>query len=386
MTDTYENKLKNANTANRIAAKQYDQMNVPMTGDPEKDNITILPNFPPLMHNIPEYDIEKNPFNFIYVDLTHDCNMECEFCYNPVRTYDSLDIDWFEEVCRTLPHPVNFRLVGGEPTMYPHLGRVLDACTKYGHQAAITTNGLKLASMKYAKELKVILDRNPKAIVALSMNGGFDNDDWYVEIDGVSTRKSKVKALENMLELGYRRIAIAAIIVKGMNEDLIQSFYDKAIQHPGQITNIRFRTASKQGRYDEEIFDEGEQTSYTGRQLDDLIKTILPEANKPIKMIRDGKIPTNGAGVPLNVPGLKCNECCFMYYIQPQLWVATVEFGSHNSSLCWRRGQLVTGNRKIQPFHHYVDELSRYIQTYKPSGIRDTPKTIQARLIQIKEM
>jgi len=64
-----------------------------------------------------------------------------------------------------------------------------------------------------------------------------------------------------------------------------------------------------------------------------------------------------------------------MYYIRPQLWVATVEFGSHNSALCWRRGQLVQGNKVIQPFHHYMDELSRYIQTYKPSGIKETAKT-----------
>ena len=69
-----------------------------------------------------------------------------------------------------------------------------------------------------------------------------------------------------------------------------------------------------------------------------------------------------------------------MYYIRPQLWVATVEFGSHNSALCWRRGQLVQGNQVIQPFHHYMDELSRYIQTYKPSGIKETAKTKTARI------
>lgn len=177
------------------------------------------------------------------------------------------------------------------------------------------------------------------------------------------------------MELGYRRVCINAIIVKGLNEGLVKEFYDKALEHTGQITNIRFRTAAKQGRWDEEIFDEGEQTSYTGLQLDEYIKSIIPEARSPIKVIRDGYHPSTGSGVRLNNPQLKCNQCCFMYYIRPQLWVATVEFGSHNSALCWRRGQLVQGNKVIQPFHHYMDELSRYIQTYKPSGIKETAKT-----------
>jgi molybdenum cofactor biosynthesis enzyme MoaA len=367
---------KNVSSAERIAAKPSTDMNLPMTGNPVLDNITILEDKPPLFHNIPEYDIENNPFSFLYVDLTYDCNMECEFCYNPVRTYGMLDIEWFEDVCRRLPHPVNFRLLGGEPTLYPLLGRALDACTKYGHQAAVVTNGLRLASMNYATKLKEILDRNPTVNVSLSMNGGLHNDDWYVAIDGESRRAKKVKALENMLELGYRRLCINAIIVRGLNEGLVKQFYDKALQHPGQITNIRFRTAAKQGRWNDEIdaFDEAEhdQTSYTGLELDNYIKTIIPEANKPIKVIRDGYNPSTGSGVRLNNPNLKCNQCCFMYYIRPQLWIATIEFGSHNSALCWRRGQLVQGNKVIQPFHHYMDELSRYIQTYKPSGIRET--------------
>ena len=321
----------------------------------------------------------------MYVDMTYDCNMECEFCYNPVRNYSTLDIDWFEDVCARLPHPVNFRLLGGEPTLYPHLDRALDAVTKHGHQAAIVTNGLRLASMNYAKKLKKVLDRNPTANVSLSMNGGMHHDDWYLAIDGESRRAKKVKALENMLELGYRRLCINAIIVKGLNEGLVQEFYDKALEYPGQITNIRFRTAAKQGRWDEDVFDEGEQTSYTGLQLDEYIKTIIPEAGNPIKVIRDGYNPSTGSGVRINNPKLKCNQCCFMYYIRPQLWVATVACGSHNSALCWRRGQLVQGNKVIQPMHHYMDELSRYIQTYKPTGVRETAKQKAMKSIPIQE-
>ena len=72
----------------------------------------------------------------------------------------------------------------------------------------------------------------------------------------------------------------------------------------------------------------------------------------------------------INNPNLKCNQCCMMYYIKPKLWVATVEFGSYNSSLCWRRGQFINSTKTIQPAHHYIDELSRYVNTYVPDGMK----------------
>ena len=51
--------------AERVEFKPTEEMNAPMTGDPTKDNITILDDKPPLFHSIPEYDIENNPFSFL---------------------------------------------------------------------------------------------------------------------------------------------------------------------------------------------------------------------------------------------------------------------------------------------------------------------------------
>lgn len=369
---------RNADALERVAAKINVPMNKPLTGDLLKDNITVLDDAPPVFHDLPEYDIEKNPFSFLYVDLTFECNMECGFCYNPVRSYKNMDIEWFEDVCKRLPRPVAFRLLGGEPTLYPHLERALDACTKYGHQAAVVTNGLRFSSKTFAKNFKKVMDRNPTATISLAFNGGFVHDEWYEQIDGENRRKKKLKALENLLEFGYRRMAINAIIVKGVNEGVIDEFYEKALKHPGQITNIRFRTAAKQGRWNEDAFDEfHDQTSYTGIELDQVIKQRIPDAARPLKYIRDGYTPSHGDGTIIKSDKLKCNQCCFMYYIGPQLWVANVEFGSHNSALCWRRGQLVPSQDNIVPFHHYMDELSRYINTYEPDGINETNRDIQ---------
>jgi len=367
---------KNLDPVSRVMTKINEPMNLPMTGVPEKDGITLLPDRPPIFHNIPNYDITKNPFSFLYIDMTYKCNMECGFCDTPVRHYNDMPIEVFEELCANLPRPVNMRLLGAEPTLYPKLFEAIKIGTKYGHQLAIVTNGIRLSNKSYVKGLKNAIDTcdNPGLVnLSISLNGGFERDDWYETIDhDISHRKKKVQGFENVVEAGFKRLCINAIIVKNLNEGVIKEFYDKATSLPtGVVTNIRFRTAAKQGRYVEDLYESPEEhTSYSGVELNEYIKTIIPEANAPIKWLRDGINPSDGAGNLINNPNLKCNQCCMMYYIKPKLWVATVEFGSHNSALCWRRGQFITSTKTIQPAHHYIDEMSRYVNTYIPAGMK----------------
>lgn len=370
-----KNSIINPSVQERIKAKDIG-MNLPMTGNPELDNITLLPDRPPIFHNVPNYEIEKNPYSFLYLDMTYKCNMECGFCDTPIRHYKDMPIETFEELCAKLPRPVNMRFVGAEPTLYPKLKEAIHIGTKYGHQLAIVTNGIRLSNKNFVKDLKNAIDTcvDPKLVnLSISLNGGFERDDWYESIDhDISHRAKKVKGFWNVVDAGFKRLCINSIIVKNLNEGVIKEFYDVATKLPqGVVTNIRFRCASKQGRYVESLYEnEDDHISYTGVELNNYIKTIIPEANEPIKWIRDGIHPSDGAGNRINNPNLKCNQCCMMYYIRPKLWIATVEFGSLNSALCWRRGQFVTSTKTIQPAHHYIDELSRYVNTYVPDGMK----------------
>ena len=371
--DKFKNNLK---PRERVFSKVDDAMNLPMTGDPDKDNITLLPDRPPVFHNVPNYELEKNPFSFLYLDMTYKCNMECGFCDTPIRHYKDMPIEVFEDLCRRLPRPVNMRFVGAEPTLYKNLHKAIEIGTKYGHQLAIVTNGIRLSSKRFVADLKRTIDNcaNPNLVnLSVSLNGGFEHDEWYETIDhDISHRRKKVMGFWNLVEAGFRRVCINAIIVRNLNEGVIKQFYDVATSlPPGVVQNIRFRCAAKQGRYVEDLYQaEEEQTSYTGLELNEYIKSVIPEANKPLKWIRDGIHPSDGAGNRINNPNLKCNQCCMMYYIKPKLWVATVEFGSHNSAMCWRRGQFVTSTQTIQPAHHYIDELSRYVNSYVPDGMK----------------
>ena len=235
----------NLDPIERVQSKQY-EMNLPMTGNPEEDNITILDNMPPIFHNAPVYDLNKNPFSFIYIDTNYKCNMECGFCDTPVRHYKDLEIDAFEELCAKLPYKVAMRFVGGEPTLWSKMFKALEIAEKYKHQVAVVTNGIKLANKTYAKELYNVWKNNPSFNISVSLNGGLYNDEWYEKVDhDKSWRKQKVKGLQNIIELGFKKICTNAIIVKGLNEGVVKQFYDLATSLPaGTITNIRYRCAA----------------------------------------------------------------------------------------------------------------------------------------------
>ena len=103
-----------------------------------------------------EFDIENNPYDTIYVDLTYRCNMTCQFCYNPIRTLPDLDLNYFEDVCKKLPNKVLFRLLGGEPTLHKQFFEFIKIAHQYNHLVSIVTNGLKFNNKQFVSDFKLL--------------------------------------------------------------------------------------------------------------------------------------------------------------------------------------------------------------------------------------
>ena len=125
-----------------------------------------------------ELDPEHNHFSDVMVDVTHRCNMSCKNCYIPNRNIPDLDADILIETIKKFPNKTMIRVVGAEPTMRKDLPQLIRRIRETGHRATLLTNGLRLASDRYVKELK----SNRLSHIYLSLNG-VDNDDWYEEID-----------------------------------------------------------------------------------------------------------------------------------------------------------------------------------------------------------
>ena len=139
---------------------------------------------------------EENTFKTISIQTTYKCQMKCANCYlgdmlNNDKFAD-IDLDKYEDVLKRLPNRCDIRLIGAEPTMNPNLFEPVRIARKHGHRPSLLTNGLKLRSYEYARELK----KSGINMLGISMNGGLD-DDMYELLDNGRYAKQKMIALEN---------------------------------------------------------------------------------------------------------------------------------------------------------------------------------------------
>lgn len=190
-----------------------------------------------------EIDPKDSEYKYVYVDLVHRCNMECNNCYLPNRDFPDVEYDDLINFIDKFTIRTEFRLIGGEPTLYDRLSDVIKYITehKLNHRVTLVTNGLKLASKRYVKSLKDAgLNR-----IYLSMNG-FDEDDIYEKIDDMKCAKLKMKALENIL-VNKIGMSVGFIVVKGLNEHLIDKMIDYFTSNRSRMT-FEFRNIGNIGR------------------------------------------------------------------------------------------------------------------------------------------
>ncbi|HYE73418.1 MAG TPA: radical SAM protein [Blastocatellia bacterium] len=185
---------------------------------------------------------ENCPFESIFIDVTHRCNMACHNCYIPNRTIPDLDAAWLDEIFSRLPRGRFVRLVGAEPTVRKDLPELIQSVRKNGHHPVLMTNGLKLNDRSYLSELK----NAGLQVVYLSMNGAFD-DELYYEIDAMRCAEQKTRAFEN-LRAEHIYTSIGMIIARGINEQAVDSLL-KACQSTRNVREFHIRSIGPIGRY-----------------------------------------------------------------------------------------------------------------------------------------
>jgi len=192
---------------------------------------------------IREIEPEESTYTYVYIDLVHSCNMECNNCYLPNRDYPDADLEKLKNFISKFNLRTEFRLIGGEPTLYSHLVELISfiKSNPLNHRVTLVTNGLKLSSKRYVKSLSDAgLNR-----IYLSMNG-FDNDDIYQKLDNMKCAKLKMKALENILD-NQIGMSVGYIIVKNVNEYLIDNMI-RYFKKNRQRMTFEFRNIGEVGR------------------------------------------------------------------------------------------------------------------------------------------
>lgn len=298
-----------------------------------------------------EYPVEENPFISLGVDLTYRCNMSCTYCYNPLRELADMELSYFEDVCRRLPRAVQFKFLGGEPTLHPDFMGFILAARRYRHEVTVLSNGRRYTDLPFVKALAA-LNREARFILGLSMDGGSSRDDVYSEINNEHCLAWKMEALEMLDRHFGGRVEISAIIVRGLNEGVIEELIGLADRYPKTVRYIHFRTAAKTGRW-------GEPVPYAMEELKELVRPHFTAAQFQPQCLWE----------PHCVPGEGC-DACYRFRPTPRLQISLIEFATPRAATCHKRGKVVDQKFLVQSFFENIRHTSETLM----DGIAGRPR------------
>ena len=289
------------------------------------------------MGSLKTWKVHESPFPIIYVDLTTRCNMKCNFCYMAGREDGhDIDVDYFEDVCKTLPQHVTFRFIGGEPTLHPRFFDIMAIARKYRHLPTVASNGKKYCDRNFVKEMKKV-----GGIYSTTLSGGTTNREAYKLIDGEDCLDWKVEAINNIAEIGVRHSVLSSIIMRGLNEDTIDDLRKFAEKHRKVFRYLKVRSTLNVGRC-------GGPHPYTTDDFEDFLLPRYFDMSK-FKLIYSTKDSDK-------IEICKDRRCCYYFVYDGFLTVSFVEFGSPNSRICWKRGKLDNDynlTKWFEEIHHY---------------------------------
>ena len=145
----------------------------------------------------------------VFIDVTNRCNMNCPICLAnipamgfrfdpPMAYFDKI----FQRLAQFESKP-KIQLFGGEPTVRKDLLDIINlAKEKYGLQARITTNGLRLADEEYCKQL---------VATGTQFMFSFDGRDpsiYKQTRNSTNVLEQKLKGLENLGRFGKSNVTI----------------------------------------------------------------------------------------------------------------------------------------------------------------------------------
>lgn len=285
------------------------------------------------------FEIEKNPFPFLFVDLTYRCNMACNVCYNPIRPVPDMSIEYFDDIISRLPHPIEIRMLGGEPTIHPDFYKFLESTFKHGHSAYISSNGKSIAKdVNIAHEIKRITNKySGKLKWHMDMSGGKsepgfagENNKFYKLIHNEECYEEKILALKNLEKANIGRVTISGIIIRDLNEDIMPDLFSIAEDHKKIVREVAFRSQGKLGRF---IGNAEPYLTNDWKRL--MLKYELATVDDFGRVIMAGFMSEKCEG----------KNCCFHYKQNRKLAVSWLDF---LCDTCWLRGQLNESTSKIE--------------------------------------
>lgn len=93
----------------------------------------------------------------IYVEITNNCNLKCDFCIKNSRKLEYIEIEKFKKILKKIEKHTNYLYfhILGEPLMHPKINELIDIASKK-FKINITTNGYLINRIKENKNIRQI--------------------------------------------------------------------------------------------------------------------------------------------------------------------------------------------------------------------------------------
>ncbi|MDX1932956.1 MAG: radical SAM protein [Capsulimonadales bacterium] len=203
------------------------------------------------------------PTCVLLLEITSACNLRCPTCYADANGDDNDDgaahrFLSVEEARRRLeaffrqqPRLDLLMLSGGEPTIHPQFGEILDLALTYPiDRVIINTNGLRLSDSPYAgrkgEALLTFLGERRQRVEYYFSFASF-RPETHIRLYGKDLIREKQSAISRIREAG-NFVTLVPTVEAGINDDEIAELYHYALS-VDNIGGITYQPVMDNGRY-----------------------------------------------------------------------------------------------------------------------------------------
>ena len=140
-------------------------------------------------------------FDVCWITVNRDCNLRCNFCY-AMKTFDSAKTMPIESALKIIDFCCEAKIekiiiIGGEPTLYREIIRLIKYAKERGLYVSLVTNGVMLSSLSYCKQLiQAKIDE-----IGISLKGNDEID--FKNITGKDLFSKVLGGMENLKMLSF---------------------------------------------------------------------------------------------------------------------------------------------------------------------------------------
>ena len=152
------------------------------------------------------------PISLYMLNVNKACQLRCEWCYAQGQGYstkDNMPLELAMQINKMLAGSVEARILGGEPTLYPHLYPLLLNLRENNTASAVVSNGLIFSDEDEVKQLK------DAGVGRVSVSVKAFGNDEYAKRTGSRAYCQTLRAIENLAKNDVR--SSTSITLTGAN-------------------------------------------------------------------------------------------------------------------------------------------------------------------------